>query len=64
MSGQDVNTVIDRIVAQVNQAEATRNPYDFMEIRRLLNHDLRQAVDELEAGWDRSYLTPMASVSA
>jgi hypothetical protein len=63
MTGQDANDLIDRILSQVNQAEATHSPYDFMEIRRLLNNDLRQAVEELELKWDRSCLTPMASVT-
>lgn len=36
--------IIARILDSVNLAEITHNPYEFMEARRLLCNDLRQAI--------------------
>jgi hypothetical protein len=36
---QDISRLID-------QAEISKNPYDFIEARRKLNNDLVQAIDE------------------
>jgi hypothetical protein len=45
---EKVDTLIQRIVAEINQAESSQNTYSFIEARRLLINDLRQAVRELE----------------
>jgi hypothetical protein len=43
---KDPYELIDRAVRAINQAEESRDPYAFIEARRILNNDLRQAIQE------------------
>ncbi len=42
----DPNAVIDRIVKLVDWSEMFKDPQTFMEIRRTLNNELRQEIDQ------------------
>lgn len=42
----DPNYLIDTIVSAIDYAEINRDPQGLMRARRLLNNDLRQAIDE------------------
>jgi hypothetical protein len=44
-SGPDPNDLIDRIVDAIDYAELARDTQGLVKARRLLNNDLRQAID-------------------
>jgi hypothetical protein len=49
MTLDNINILIDRIVELINRGEIFKSPEEFIEARRLLNNELRQALDELPA---------------
>lgn len=49
-----IDDEIDGIVALINDAEITRNPYSFMEARRRLLNDLPPMIKNLEDEWHKS----------
>ena len=44
-----VNDLIDKIISKINWLEAHPTPINFIEMRNLLNHELRQAIDSYVA---------------
>jgi hypothetical protein len=37
--------LIDTLIRKISDAELSQNPYEFIDIRRILNNELRQTID-------------------
>lgn len=57
----ELHLLLNRVCREINEAEETKSPYAYMEARRILNNEVRLAVEQIKICWlmDNSRLSEL-----